>query len=113
MVWFWGYYNVTIQLLFSISSSCQPRSAFDVIVANPEGLVTGQTTTVKGGGSALMDYMLRRFKSKGVKSVRIFSINDKYYADRGWQEELAVDSPAWFCLRILTICVSVYLDFFM
>jgi peroxiredoxin len=31
--------------------------------------------------------MLRRFKSKGVKSVRIFSTNDKYYADRGWQED--------------------------
>ena len=59
----------------------------ETIVANPEGLVTGQTTIVKGGGSALMDYMLRRFKSKGVKSVRIFSTNDKYYADRGWQED--------------------------
>jgi hypothetical protein len=28
----------------------------DTIVANPEGLIVAQTTTVKGGGSALLDY---------------------------------------------------------
>jgi hypothetical protein len=44
--------------------------------------------------------------------TRIYSTSYAFVAAYS-RHKLAVDSPAWFCLRILTICVSVYLDFFM
>ncbi len=63
----------------------------ETIVANPEGLVPGQTTTVKGGGSSLLDRIVRTYKEEGVDKVRLYSAkDDSYYADRGWQ----VDSEA-------------------
>jgi hypothetical protein len=37
------------------------------IVANPEGLIVAQTTTVKGGGSALLDYIAQSYKEKNIQ----------------------------------------------
>jgi CRISPR/Cas system-associated endoribonuclease Cas2 len=40
------------------------------LIANPEGLIEGQTKIVKGGGSSLLNYMLQRFKANNVKRVQ-------------------------------------------
>ncbi|CAB5500157.1 hypothetical protein BTHERMOSOX_669 [Bathymodiolus thermophilus thioautotrophic gill symbiont] len=55
------------------------------IVANPEGLITNQTTTPKGGGSSLLNRMIQEFKEKGVDKIRLYSVDDEYYLKRGWQ----------------------------
>ncbi|OIR24153.1 hypothetical protein [Bathymodiolus thermophilus thioautotrophic gill symbiont] len=55
------------------------------IVANPWGMIKGQITNVKGAGSSLLDYMLQKFKNRGAERVRLYSIRDRYYLDRGWQ----------------------------
>ena len=60
----------------------------ETIAANPAGLITDQTTVVKGGGSALLDSMARTYKEEGVDRIRLYSSrHDNYYADRGWQSD--------------------------
>ena len=60
----------------------------NTIIANPEGLVTNQTTTIKGAGSALLDHMIQEYKMRNVNEIQLFSTNNKnyYYANRGWRE---------------------------
>jgi hypothetical protein len=55
------------------------------LIANPEGLAVNQTTTVKGGGSALLDYTLQRYKARGIEKVQLLSTQDEYYLNRGWK----------------------------
>ncbi|AYQ57221.1 hypothetical protein MS2017_1536 [Bathymodiolus thermophilus thioautotrophic gill symbiont] len=57
----------------------------NLLVANPSGLVENQTTLPKGGGSSLLDYMVRRYEEAGVEKIQLSSVNDEYYLDRGWQ----------------------------
>ncbi|CAB9538979.1 hypothetical protein BROOK1789B_261 [Bathymodiolus brooksi thiotrophic gill symbiont] len=59
----------------------------NTLVANPEGMFEGQTTDVKGGGSALLDNIAQEYQAKGEVKIRLYSINDEYYASRGWQVE--------------------------
>ncbi|CAB5498063.1 hypothetical protein [Bathymodiolus thermophilus thioautotrophic gill symbiont] len=59
----------------------------DTIVANPWGMIEGQTTNVKGAGSSLLDYILQKFRSRGAVKARLYSVRDQYYLDRGWQRE--------------------------
>jgi N-acetylglutamate synthase-like GNAT family acetyltransferase len=49
-------------------------------VANPEGLIVAQTTTVKGGGSALLDYIAQSYKEKNIERIRLYASKDEYYA---------------------------------
>jgi N-acetylglutamate synthase-like GNAT family acetyltransferase len=57
------------------------------LIAKPEGLVPGQTTTVKGGGSSLLERLVQRYKAKNVEKIRLYSAQDDYYSKRGWEDE--------------------------
>jgi hypothetical protein len=46
----------------------------ETIVANPEGLVPGQTTTVKGGGSSLLDRIVIKFEIISFKLKTILCV---------------------------------------
>jgi hypothetical protein len=41
------------------------------LIAKPKGLVPGQTTTVKGGGSSLLERLVQRYKAKNVEKIRL------------------------------------------
>ncbi|CAB9541523.1 hypothetical protein BROOK1789B_1964 [Bathymodiolus brooksi thiotrophic gill symbiont] len=60
----------------------------DILVARPKGLIVGQTTEPKGGGSSLLNHVLQRYKEKGIERARLFSVNDDYYRERGWQDDV-------------------------
>jgi N-acetylglutamate synthase-like GNAT family acetyltransferase len=47
--------------------------------------------TVKGGGSALLDYTLQRYKARGIEKVQLLSTQDKYYLNRGWKVKSNAD----------------------
>jgi hypothetical protein len=40
------------------------------LIAKPKGLVPGQTTTVKGGGSSLLERLVQRYKAKYVDDLK-------------------------------------------
>ncbi|AYQ57137.1 hypothetical protein MS2017_1450 [Bathymodiolus thermophilus thioautotrophic gill symbiont] len=72
----------------SYVDNANPRTPeIDILTANPEGMRIGQTTNVKGAGSALLDYELKIFKGRGARGVQLLSIRDQYYLDRGWKIE--------------------------
>ncbi|CAB5500654.1 hypothetical protein THERMOT_1282 [Bathymodiolus thermophilus thioautotrophic gill symbiont] len=69
----------------------------DTIIANPEGLLEGQTTIVKGGGSALLENIVRSYQEDGIERIQLYAIESKYYAKRGWKmepEEAACGGPS-------------------
>ncbi len=57
------------------------------LIAKPEGLMPGQTTTVKGGGSSLLERLIQRYKARNVRKIRLYSAKDDYYSKRGWKDE--------------------------
>ncbi len=57
------------------------------LIAKPEGLMPGQTTTVKGGGSSLLERLIQRYKARNVRKIRLYSAQDDYYSKRGWKDE--------------------------
>ncbi|CAB5494295.1 hypothetical protein THERMOT_82 [Bathymodiolus thermophilus thioautotrophic gill symbiont] len=59
-----------------------------ILVANPEGLVGGQTTIVKGGGSSLLGHIVRRYQEAGVDRIELESGNSGYYMSRGWKNKV-------------------------
>jgi hypothetical protein len=32
--------------------------------------------------------VLQRYKEKGIERARLFSVNDDYYRERGWQDDV-------------------------
>ncbi len=64
------------------------------LIAKPKGLVPGQTTTVKGGGSSLLERLVQRYKAKNVEKIRLYSAQDDYYSKRGWKDEPESDSES-------------------
>ncbi len=64
------------------------------LIAKPEGLVPSQTTTVKGGGSSLLERLVQRYKAKYVDKIRLYSAQDDYYSKRGWKNEPESDSES-------------------
>ncbi len=64
------------------------------LIAKPKGLVPGQTTTVKGGGSSLLERLVQRYKAKYVDKIRLYSAQDDYYSKRGWKNEPESDSES-------------------
>jgi N-acetylglutamate synthase-like GNAT family acetyltransferase len=57
------------------------------LIAKPEGLVPGQTTNIKGGGSSLLEQLIQDYKAKNVQKIRLYSSKDDYYSKRGWEDE--------------------------
>ena len=78
-------YKGDIEALAYSDSAEMEVPEIDIIVANPNGMVTGQMTIPKGGGSSLMDYMIQRYRIRGVERIKLYSINDEYYLSRGWK----------------------------
>ncbi len=64
------------------------------LIAKPEGLVPSQTTTVKGGGSSLLERLVQRYKANNVEKIRLYSAKDDYYSKRGWENEPKSDSES-------------------
>jgi hypothetical protein len=64
------------------------------LIAKPKGLVPSQTTTVKGGGSSLLERLVQRYKAKYVDKIRLYSAQDDYYSKRGWKNEPESDSES-------------------
>ena len=57
------------------------------LAAKPEGLVPGQTTNIKGGGSSLLENLIQKYKVRNVRKIRLYSIKDDYYYRRGWKND--------------------------
>ena len=81
-------YEDRIEAVSYVKNKVPGMPEIDTIVANPEGLRIGQTANVKGAGSSLLDYELKIFSNRGDQKVRLYSIKDQYYLDRGWQRDL-------------------------
>ncbi|CAB5498074.1 hypothetical protein [Bathymodiolus thermophilus thioautotrophic gill symbiont] len=71
----------------SYVNNADPVPKIELMAANPEGMLEGQTAIVKGGGSSLLEGIVRGYQAEGRGRVRLYSINDKYYSKRGWQAE--------------------------
>ncbi|CAC9435597.1 hypothetical protein BSPLISOX_1246 [uncultured Gammaproteobacteria bacterium] len=84
-------YKGKIEAVSYTEDARQAIPEIKTLIANPEGLIEGQTKIVKGGGSSLLNYMLQRFKANNVKRVQLRSIRDKYYLDRGWEKKEETD----------------------
>ncbi|WP_139458270.1 hypothetical protein [Bathymodiolus thermophilus thioautotrophic gill symbiont] len=80
-------YEGRIEAISYVPNTADEAPEIDTIVANPWGMIKGQTTNVKGAGSSLLDYILQKFKSRGAVKARLYSERDQYYLDRGWQRE--------------------------
>ncbi|OIR24637.1 hypothetical protein [Bathymodiolus thermophilus thioautotrophic gill symbiont] len=84
-------YKDRIEAVSYVNNRKPESPEIDILTANPEGMRVGQTTNVKGAGSALLDYELKTFKGRGAESAQLLSIRDKYYLDRGWK----IDFDHW------------------
>ncbi|CAB5498090.1 hypothetical protein THERMOT_1273 [Bathymodiolus thermophilus thioautotrophic gill symbiont] len=71
----------------SYMNNAKQTPEIDIIAANPEGMLEGQTTIVKGGGSALLEHIVRAYQEEGVERVRLYAVHSGYYAKRGWKVE--------------------------
>ncbi|CAB5505387.1 hypothetical protein THERMOT_2145 [Bathymodiolus thermophilus thioautotrophic gill symbiont] len=80
-------YKGNIEAISYADSAGVTKPNIGSLVANPEGLRVNQTVKPKGGGSSLLSHMLRKFKEGGAERVQLYSIDDKYYQERGWQIE--------------------------
>ena len=80
-------YEGNIESISYMENPAMQVPKIDIIVANPEGLIVAQTTTVKGGGSALLDYIAQSYKEKNIERIRLYASKDEYYAQRGWKIE--------------------------
>ena len=84
-------YKGNIESVSYASSVEAERPEITILTANPKGLTIGQTTYPKGGGSALLNYELQRYKAGDVEKVRLYSVEDEYYLSRGWKTEPEFD----------------------
>ncbi|OIR24639.1 hypothetical protein [Bathymodiolus thermophilus thioautotrophic gill symbiont] len=80
-------YEDRIEAVSYVTNKVPGVPEIDTLVASPEGMRVGQTGSVKGAGSSLLDYELKIFNNRGDRGVRLYSIRDQYYLDRGWQRE--------------------------
>lgn len=81
-------YKGNIESVSYIKNTRLQTPEIDTIVANPEGLIEGQTMIVKGGGSALLEHVIKTYKEAGTEEIQLYSGDDQYYAKRGWKMKL-------------------------
>ncbi|AYQ57220.1 hypothetical protein MS2017_1535 [Bathymodiolus thermophilus thioautotrophic gill symbiont] len=80
-------YKGKIEAISYVKDTTEKDLEIDLLVANPNGLVENQTMLPKGGGSSLLDYMVHKYEEEGVEKIQLYSVNDEYYFNRGWQIE--------------------------
>ncbi len=80
-------YKGEIEAISYSDSSEMETPEIITLIAKPEGLVPGQTTNIKGGGSSLLEQLIQDYKAKNVQKIRLYSSKDDYYSKRGWEDE--------------------------